>query len=128
MASTGSNSSAAAEVHPAAPPANADIVIALTSYNDERTIAGVARAARDGLSRYFGPRAAVLVLADARSTDATREAARAGAGPFGLVELQPVAPAAIGEMPYHGQPDRGRMIREVFQLTARLGASACAVL
>ncbi len=130
MASIGSNSSAAAEPHaaPAPAPAHADVVVALTSYNDERTVARVARAAREGLSRYFEPHETLLVLADARSSDGTREAARAAAGPEGFFELEPQPAATLGEMPYHGHPDRGRGMRAIFQLASRLGAGACAVL
>ena len=62
MASIGSNSSVQ-DVDVAA--SRADIVVALTSDNDVRTIGAVARALRDGLARYFGTSAVRFVLADA---------------------------------------------------------------
>ena len=85
MASTGSNSSVQ-EADVAA--SRADIVVALTSYNDVHTIGAVARALRDGLARHFASSAARFVLADAGSTDGTREAAREAVGPSALVEVE----------------------------------------
>ncbi len=128
MASIGSNSNAAADAGTDVASTRADVVVALTSYNDERTVAAVARAARDGLARHFGSRETLIVLADARSTDGTREAARAAAGSDRFIELDPQPAAALLELPYHGHPDRGRTIRAIFQTAARVGAQACAVL
>jgi len=78
-----------AEADVAAAPA--EIVVALTSYNDARTIGAVARAVRDGLAHDFGARATRIVLADAGSTDGTREAARAALGRGGLVDEEALA-------------------------------------
>jgi glucosylglycerate synthase len=124
MASIGSNFSAPSDVTPA----HADVVIALTSYNDVRTIAAVTRAVREGLSRYFGSSATRIVLADARSTDGTREAARDAAGPAALVDMEYQVPAAFVEMPYHGYPGRPAALRAILETTRRLGAGACAFL
>jgi hypothetical protein len=125
MASTGSNSrveQAAVEA------AQADIVVGLTSFNDGRTIGAVARAVRDGLSRHFGGRTARIVLADARSSDGTREAAREAVGAGGLDEVEYAVPAALAEMPYHGHPARASAVRAILQAAQRLGARACVVL
>jgi hypothetical protein len=133
MDSTGSNSSAPAPEAPApapaadAPPARADVVVALTSYNDARTIGAVAGAVRDGLARYFGSTDALILLADAHSNDGTREAARAALGADGLVELEPPVVAGFAEMPYHGYPGRAGALRAIFQTAQGLGARACAV-
>ena len=58
----------------------ADIVVALTTYNDARTIGPVIRAVTDGLARAFAPTAARIVIADAGSTDTTMTAAREAGG------------------------------------------------
>lgn len=124
MASIGSNYSAQSDVTGA----HADVVVALTSYNDVRTIAAVTRAVVEGLSRYFGSSATRIVLADARSNDGTREAARDAAGPAALVDVDCQVPAAFVEMPYHGYPGRAAALRAILQTVRRLGAGACAFL
>jgi hypothetical protein len=125
MASTGSNSSA-----PAADAATtrADILVALTSHNDARTVGGVVRAVAGGLSQYFGDLSAQVVLADGGSTDATREAAREALGGAGLVELEYPLQPALADVPYHGHPHRARAVRAAFQEAARLEARACVLL
>ena len=124
MASIGSNSSVetvdAAITH-------ADIVVGLTSYNDVRTIGAVISAVQEGLSRYFDSSEARLVLADARSTDGTPDAARAAAS-AALLELEDPAPAAFGAVPYHGYPGRPGALRAILQTAQRLGARGCALL
>ena len=62
-------------------PRTADIVVGLTSYNDVLTISGVVHALREGVSRSLSSNSVQFVLADARSTDGTREAAREALGP-----------------------------------------------
>jgi len=114
-----------AEADVAAAPA--EIVVALTSYNDARTIGAVARAVRDGLAHDFGARATRIVLADAGSTDGTREAARAALGRGGLVEVEPPPFVALAEMPYHGQPGRAGLLRAILQTAQAMGAQACAI-
>jgi glucosylglycerate synthase len=125
MASTGSNSSVE-EADVAATPA--DIVVALTSYNDVRTIGAVARALRNGLARYSASSAVRFVLADAGSTDGTRDAARESVGPSALVEVQYERGPEFGELPYHGHPGRVTALRAILQAAERLSAKACAVI
>jgi hypothetical protein len=123
MASTGSNSDIQADVATT----SADIVVALTSHNDVRTIGAAARALRDGLARYFGSSAVRLVIADAGSTDGTREVARDAVSPSALVELDCDSGAAFGELPYHGQPGRVGALRAILQMAQGVSAKACAV-
>jgi glycosyltransferase involved in cell wall biosynthesis len=125
MASIGSNSSVQA---PDVAVAHADIVVALTSYNDVRTIGAVTRSVQEGLARYLGSSTARIVLADAQSTDGTLDAAREAAGTAALVEVAYPAPAALGDLPYHGHPGRAAALRAILQTAQRLGANACAVL
>ena len=67
---------------PLAPVANRKVVVALTAYNDEPSIAG---AVRDFLRH---PLVAHLIVVDNRSADRTAEAAR-GAGAHVVTEVQP---------------------------------------
>jgi hypothetical protein len=124
MASSGSNSSVQ---EPEAAASGADIVVALTSHNDVRTVGAVARALQDGIARYFASRTARLVLADAGSTDGTRAAAQDAVTPASLVELEYPGGAELAEMPYHGQPARAATLRGILQAAHGLGAKACAV-
>ncbi len=125
MASTGSNFSIQ-DADAAA--SRADIVVALTSYNDVRTIGAVARAVRDGLARYFPSSAVRVVLADGGSTDGTREAARAVLAPAALQEVEYDRGAELGELPYHGHPGHLAAIRAILQTAHRANARACAVI
>ena len=126
MASTGSNSSVQGADVPAS---RADIVVALTSHDDVRTIGAVARALRDGLAQYFASSAVRFVLADAGSTDGTREAAREAVGPSALMEVEYERGAEeLGKLPYHGHPGRAAALRAILQTAQGLGAGACAVI
>jgi hypothetical protein len=125
MVSTGSNS----RVQEAdAVVSTADIVVALTSYNDVRTIEAVVRTLRDGVARSFGSSVVQFVLADSGSSDGTREAAREGMGPAALVEVEYERGATFKELPYHGDPGRAAGVRAILQTAQRLGAKACAVI
>jgi glucosylglycerate synthase len=125
MDSTGSNSSVQAADVAAS---RADIVVGLTSHNDVGTIGAVARAVRDGLARSFASSDVRFVLADAGSADGTRDAARDAVGPSALVEVEYERGAALGELPYHGQPGRAAALRAILQTAHSLGARACAVI
>jgi hypothetical protein len=109
-----------------APPDRADVVVVVMSHNDEGTAGVVAQAAREGLARVAVETPGVIVLADARSTDGTRDAVRAGLGPLGFIEIETSA-TAFSEMPYHGYPGRSRILHAVFELATRLGARGCVV-
>ena len=124
MASTGSNSSlqraeAAAE--------RVDVVVAITSHNDVDTIGMVVHAVSDGLTALVGPGAARVLLADAGSTDGTRQVARETAGAT-LLELDYEHGPAFTGLPYHGQPARAAALRTILQTALRLDAKACAII
>ena len=125
MASTGLNSSVQ-ETDVAA--SRADIVVALTSYNDVLTIGAVARALREGLARNFASSSVRFVLADAGSTDGTREAAREVVGPSALVEVEYERGAELGELPYHGHPGHVAALRAILQTAQSFSARACVVI
>jgi hypothetical protein len=123
MASTGSSSGVE---DAGAAGTSADLVVALTSHNDARTIGPVARALRVGLARYCASSAVRFVLADAGSTDGTREAARDAVGP--LAETPSGAAPGYGELPYHRQPGRAAALRAILQAASGAGAKACVVI
>jgi hypothetical protein len=127
MAFTGSNSSDPQPEVAAVTSASTDIVVGLTSDNDSSTIAEVARALHAGIRRSFGSSAVQFALADAGSTDGTREAAREAVRPFALVEVEFETTRAFGELPYHGHTNRPAAVRAILQLAERLNAKACAI-
>ncbi len=124
MSSTGSNSSTQERELAAA---TADIVVALTSHNDAGTIGTVVRALQEGLAPYRTSSTACFVLADAGSTDGTRDAARDALDGSALVEIDFESGADIREMPYHGQPGRAAALRAILETARRLDAKACAI-
>lgn len=124
MASTGSSSGIPG---PEAATAHADLVIGLTSDNDVRTVGAAARAIRDGAARAFPDRAVRFVLADAGSTDGTREAALEVIGAEAMVAVVVERGSPLAELPYHGHPARPAALRAILQASERLGAGACAV-
>jgi len=106
----------------------ADIVIGVPSYNNERTIGHVVRAANAGLAKYFPQLTAVVINSDGGSVDQTREAAlnvRTEESRL-LLLATPLAPAHRLSFPYHGIPGKGSAFRLVFQMAERLQARACA--
>ncbi|HEX9822193.1 MAG TPA: glycosyl transferase family 2 [Methylomirabilota bacterium] len=102
--------------------APADLVVGLLTYNNAETVGGVLEAVAAGAARLAGVRPAVVV-ADAGSSDATRE--RVAAGPLPAAIVQHEAPA--GErvaVPFHGVPGRGAALRAAFTAAQRLRARA----
>lgn len=125
MASTGSSSSAAT---PAPETAGAQIVVGILSYQHADTVAGVARAVRDGLAGHFGAHASRVVLADDGSTDDTVARAREALGGGDLLEISPHRSAAPLELPYHGMPGKARALHAILTRARTLDARVCLVL
>ncbi|MBM3778765.1 MAG: hypothetical protein FJW23_11090 [Acidimicrobiia bacterium] len=123
MASTGSSSSA---LEPDASLRPADLVVAVTSHNDARSIGAVARAIVEGAGRSFESGAVRLLHADTGSTDGTREALREVIPAGSLVEL-PHQGGFGGGMPYHGDPGRAHALRQVLRVVQETSARACVV-
>jgi hypothetical protein len=122
MASIGSNSSIQAR-----DVATADIVVGLTSDHDALTIGGVVHALREGVSRSLSSNSVQFVLADAKSTDGTREAAREALGPSEPLEIEYDTGTGLSELPYHGTAGRATALRAILQTAQQLGARACVV-
>jgi hypothetical protein len=124
MASTGSNYSVQEADSTVAP---TDVLVALTSTNDVRAIADIARTIRDGLAGPFATHATRFALADGGSTDGTREAVRDIVGSSSLIEVEYERGPQLGEVPYHGQPGRDRALRAILQTAQRLNARSCVI-
>jgi glucosylglycerate synthase len=128
MTSIGSSSSVEA---PDSSTAQAQLVVALASYNDAATIASVARAIDTGLTQEPSASPSRIQLADGGSTDGTiaraRDALRARAGD--LVEVQyPRSPGDLLQVPYHGLPGRAHALRAILAAARDLHAESCVVL
>ncbi|GIW46556.1 MAG: glycosyl transferase [Deltaproteobacteria bacterium] len=109
----------------------ADIVVGIPSFNNEKTIGHVVRAAEYGLAKYFPNQKAVLVNSDGGSTDRTKEAVR-DAGVYHHLHTilidHPVSPAAQVIATYNGIPGKGSALRAIFEIADRLGAKVCVLL
>ena len=69
-----------------------------------------------------------FVLADAGSTDGTREAAREIVGPSALVEVEYERGRRVRRAAVSRQPGRAAALRAILQTAQRLKAKACAVI
>jgi len=106
-----------------------DVLVGIPSYNNERTIGHVVRAAVSGIAKYFPDVKAVLVNSDGGSHDRTREIVERtepGSVMEILVDAAP-SPAARIVTPYAGLPGKGSALRTIFRIAAELDAKACCV-
>ena len=104
-----------------------DIVVCLLTYNNAATVPAVAEVARAGLERHFPGAAAVLINADAGSSDRTPELLGAVGLPVVLARHDaPMTERAA--VPFHGVPGRGKALRLVLEAIQRLGGRAAVVL
>ncbi len=108
----------------------ADILVGIPSYNNERTIAHVIKAVEYGLAKYFPRFKAVLLNSDGGSTDRTREIVGETSiyGQLDTILVEhPVHHASQIVAAYHGLPGKGSSFRAIFQIAQALGVRACAV-
>jgi glucosylglycerate synthase len=115
-----------AAVAPADQLAPVDLAVGLLTFNNAETIDGVLAVAAGGLERLAGVRAA-LIVADAGSSDDTRERAAASAIPSVVVEHEAPAGERVA-VPFHGVPGRGAALRAAFTVAQRLRARALVLL
>jgi len=110
----------------------ADIVIGIPSYNNEKTIGHVIKAAEFGLAKYFPNMKPVLVNSDGGSSDRTREKVKEESGGCTNMDMvmidNPVAPMANIVTMYSGIPGKGSAVREILEITDSLNAKACMLL
>lgn len=108
----------------------ADILVGIPSYNNERTIGQVVRAAQYGLAKYFPKHKALIVNSDGGSTDKTREMVKQTSVYTDLDTIlvhHPVQPVSTLAAPYHGLPGKGSAFSAIFQMAVELDVDACIV-
>ena len=104
-----------------------ELAVSVPTYNNVATVPTVAEAVRAGLEKHFAGVPAVLINADAGSSDATAE--RLADVGLPLVHARhEVPPAQRAAVPSHGVPGRGAALRLAFGVARRLGARALVVL
>jgi hypothetical protein len=97
---------------------NADILIGIPCFNNEKTIEHVIQMITHGLSKHYKNMRSVLFIADGGSTDDTREVARE-------FQLKPWQEKIVTI--YRGPGGKGTALRSVFEAANRLKIKACAV-
>ncbi|MBW2040168.1 MAG: glycosyltransferase [Deltaproteobacteria bacterium] len=97
---------------------SADILIGISCYNNERTIAHVIQMVTHGLANHYKDRRCVILIADGGSTDDTREVAKE-------FEIKPWQEKLISI--YRGPAGKGTALRSVFEAAERLRVRACGV-
>ncbi len=104
-----------------------ELAVGVLTYNNAATVPAVVEAIRGGLEKHLTGTPAVLIDADAGSSDATVERLADSGLPF--VGAQHEAPAAqLGAVPFHGVPGRGAALRLAVGVARRLGVRALLVL
>ncbi|HEU5320857.1 MAG TPA: glycosyltransferase, partial [Methylomirabilota bacterium] len=103
-----------------------DLALGVLTYNNAETLDGVLETAAAGAGSFPNARAA-LIVADAGSSDGTRERAAATTLPHIVVEHEVPAGERVA-VPFHGVPGRGAALRATFTLAHRLRARALVLL
>jgi hypothetical protein len=104
-----------------------ELAIALLTYNNAGTVKSVVEAAAAGLARHLERATAVVINADAGSSDATRELIEGGGLP--VVHIEHPSPLAERlTVPFHGVPGRGSALAAAFTAAHRVGARALVML
>ncbi len=103
------------------------VALGLLTYNNAATAGRVADVAQAALARHFAGWPAVLINADAGSTDATPETLSGVGLPIIRATHEVPAPQRTA-VPFHGVPGRSAALRLAFGVAHRLGARAFALL
>jgi glucosylglycerate synthase len=97
---------------------NADILVGIPSYNNDKTIAHVIQMVSHGLARHYPKKRSVIFIGDGGSTDDTREVARE-------FEIKPWQEKIVSI--YRGPSGKGTALRSIFEAAGRLNIDVCAV-
>jgi glucosylglycerate synthase len=104
-----------------------DLAVALLTYNNAETIGGIVESVARGLERHLAGTTAVLLGADAGSTDATLRLVQETSLP--VVTIVREAPLAERlTVPFHGVPGRSAALKRVLGAAHRVGARGLVVL
>jgi hypothetical protein len=98
---------------------NADIMVAIPAYNNERTISHVMETAAEGLSTFFADMKSVLFVCEGGSLDETKNVAR-------MTDIGLSVDKMVGT--YRGESGKGNALRAVFQTAITLGVKGCALI
>jgi hypothetical protein len=105
----------------------AELAVAVLTYNNATTVPAVLDAVRNGLEKHFAGAQAILINVDAGSSDAT--VARLADAGLPFVRAHHDAPAGqLAAVPFHGVPGRGAALRLAVGVARRLGVRALLVL
>jgi len=96
----------------------ADLLVGIPCYNNEKTIAHVIQMVTHGLDKYYRDLRSVIFVADGGSTDDTREAAKE-------FQIKPWQEKVVSI--YRGPAGKGTALRSVFEAARTLQVRACAV-
>jgi len=109
-----------------------EILVGIPSYNNERTISHVVRAAQYGLAKYFPKFKAVIMNSDGGSTDRTREIVKKTSVYTDLDTIlieHAVHPAASFSAAYRGGiPGKGSAYKAIFETACKLKARVCVLI
>jgi glycosyltransferase involved in cell wall biosynthesis len=96
----------------------ADIIVGIPCFNNEKTIAHVIQMVTHGLDKYYRNKRNLIFIADGGSTDDTREMAKE-------FQIKPWQEKLISI--YRGIGGKGSALRSVFEAACKLKVQACAV-
>lgn len=96
----------------------ADLLVGIPCYNNEKTIPHVIQMVTNGLDEYYRDFKSVIFIADGGSTDDTREMAKE-------YQIKPWQEKVVSI--YRGPAGKGTALRSVFEAAGRLNVRACAV-
>ena len=97
---------------------DADVLVGIPCYNNERTIQHVVQMVTHGLHKHYKGLRSVILVADGGSTDDTREVARE-------FQIKPWQEKIVSI--YRGPAGKGSAFRSIFEAAARLKVKACMV-
>ena len=107
----------------------AEIIVGIPSYNNADTIGHVARAAQEGLQKYFPARRALIVNSDGGSKDGTVQALdQPNLNSQMILSVNhPLYPVHHLTTPYHGLPGRGSAFQTLLRIAEFAQAKAVAL-